>query len=146
MSMLQFVPITKANFWECCCLSVEESQREFVAPNSYSLAQSKFEPECEPYGISDGEKLVGFIMFAIDPKTNEYWIHRLMIDKKYQGMGYGKEVFRMALKHLTNDTTRHRIWLDVNEKNPVAQKMYESFGFVDTGKMNGDERIMMLAY
>ena len=143
---LQFRPVTRQNFFACCQLSVAEKKRPFVAPNSYSLAQSKFEPECEPFAIYDGEEMVGFIMFAIDPKTNDYWIHRFMIDQKLQNRGYGKAAFRMALERLENDSTRSRIFLDVNERNPIAQRMYEGFGFAWTGEMNGDERIMLKQY
>ena len=45
--MVQLREITKENFWDCMELSVNEEQKDFVASNAVSIAQSKAQPECK---------------------------------------------------------------------------------------------------
>ena len=77
---------------------------------------------------------------------DNYSLWRLMIDEKYQKKGYGKEAVRLALDFI-------RTWpcgeaeycvLSYEPENEVAQKLYHSFGFIETGEMEGDELIAVL--
>ncbi len=68
---------------------------------------------------------------------NNYLVWRLVIDKRYQGKGYGKEAMRPALEYI-------RTWprgkaeycrLSYEPENEVAGKLYSSFGFVEAAVM-----------
>ena len=75
-----------------------------------------------------------------------YSIWRLMIDKRYQGRGYGREAIGLALDFI-------RTWpcgeaeycsLSYEPENQVAAKLYRSLGFVENGEMDGDEIVAVL--
>lgn len=138
--------VTHDNFWEVCFLEVEESQQPFVAPNPISLAQAKYEPDCRPVGVYAGDQLVGFGMYGIDQGQN--WIHRFMIDKHCQGRGYGKVAFKLLMEKAIADAPEyHEVYLSVNKENPVAQRLYESYGFACNGEWHGsDEKVMVKKY
>ena len=69
-----------------------------------------------------------------------------MIDKAYQGRGYGKEAVKLALdfiKTLPCGSAEY-CWLSYEPENEVARKLYSSFGFTETGDMDGEEMIAVL--
>ncbi len=81
---ITFKKVDKENWEGCADLSVSEDQKFFVAPNWYSILQSKFEENIYTLCIYDNETMVGFLMYDIDPDTNRWELSRLMIDKRYQ--------------------------------------------------------------
>lgn len=144
--MVQLREITKENFWDCIELSVNEEQNNFVASNAVSIAQSKVQPECIPLAVYDDDLMIGFVMYCIDEDDGEYWIYRIMIDKKYQSRGYGKKALSKLLEIIKEDKTHNRIFLGVHKENTCAVKLYRSFGFDFTGQVFGKEDIMVLNY
>lgn len=144
--MILLREITKENFWDCIELSVNEEQNNFVASNAVSIAQSKVQPECIPLAVYDDDLMIGFVMYCIDEDDGEYWIYRIMIDKKYQSRGYGKKALSKLLEIIKEDKTHNRIFLGVHKENTCAVKLYRSFGFDFTGQVFGKEDIMVLNY
>src|SRR5690349_19527273 len=81
--------LTLDNWREAANLDVDESQRGFVASNIRSIALSKFLPNWIPAGIYNDDTMVGFVFYG--ERAPQTWhIMRFMIDKSYQGKGYGK--------------------------------------------------------
>ena len=126
-------------------LHVNKEQNDFVAKNSDSIMDAYFatvEENCKvyPFGIYLGKKPVGFIMIAPNVpwaekyyklKNEYYYIWRFMIDKKYQGNGYGKEAMKLAIdfiKTYPSGKTDY-CWLSYEPENEVARKLYLSLGF-----------------
>lgn len=144
--MILLREITKENFWDCIELSVNEEQNNFVASNAVSIAQSKVQPECIPLAVYDDDLMIGFVMYCIDEDDGEYWIYRIMIDKKYQSRGYGKKALSKLLEIIKEDKTHNKIFLGVHKENAYAVKLYRSFGFDFTGQVFGKEDIMVLNY
>lgn len=138
--------VTRENFWDCIALSVMESQSEFVTSNAVSIAQAKVQPECIPLAIYDDELMIGFMMYCMDEDDHEYWIYRMMIDKKYQSQGYGIKSLEALLKIIKKDITRNRIYLGVHKERVAAVKLYERCGFKFDGQVFGSEHIMRLDY
>ena len=69
-----------------------------------------------------------------------------MIDKRYQGSGFGREALILALDFI-------RTWpcgkaefcrVSCEPGNETARKLYASFGFEETGEMDGDEIVAVL--
>jgi diamine N-acetyltransferase len=155
--MIELRKITGDNFRECINLEVNEEQKNFVAPNIRSLAQAYVATsnnECipMPYAIYDKDTMVGFIMLSYckaDETDNEniYCVWRLMIDKQYQGKGYGKQTMAKAIELIR--TFPHgeatSVALSYEPENLVAKALYASFGFVETGKIEYDEAVAKLA-
>ena len=76
-----FRPLTSKNWLECIRLEPAPAQKDFVASNLFSIAESKFYPAWEPYAIYAGDAMVGFIMYGPEEGyEGRYWIIRLMID------------------------------------------------------------------
>lgn len=144
--MVSLREITKQNFWDCVSLEVAEDQQEFVTSNAVSLAQSKYQPECIPLGIFADDEMVGFAMYCIDEDDGEYWIYRMMIDKKYQGKGYAKKALELLADIIMKDKSRHKIFLGVHKESTAAVALYSGFGFKFTGQVFGSEHIMQYDY
>jgi diamine N-acetyltransferase len=138
--------ISKENFWDCVSLEVGEDQKEFVTSNAISLAQSKYQPECIPLGVFNGEEMVGFVMYCIDADDGEYWIYRMMIDRARQSRGLGTKALGLLVERIKQDRTRHCIMLGVHRESRAAVALYERNGFKFTGQVFGSEHIMKYEY
>ncbi|MBR6186242.1 MAG: GNAT family N-acetyltransferase [Clostridia bacterium] len=126
-------------------LRVKKEQKGFVASNSDSLIDAYFAATEEkfpvyPLGIYLGKKPVGFLMIGYDCPwakgcyglpADYYYIWRLMIDKRYQGNGYGKEALGQALAFIRSFPCGKAdyCWLSYEPENEVARKLYLSVGF-----------------
>ena len=77
---------------------------------------------------------------------SNYNIWRLMIDKRYQKKGYGKKAIELALKFIKTFPCGEAeyCWLSYEPENTVAKALYKSFGFEETGDMDGEELIAVL--
>ena len=75
-----------------------------------------------------------------------YNLWRLMIDKAYQNRGHGKEAVSLALEFIKSMPCGEAeyCWLSYEPDNAVARQMYRSFGFEETGEMDGEELIAVL--
>ena len=57
MENIKLIDVTAANWEQVCCLNPGKDGREFVASNSFSIAQSVFEPGWVIKGIQKEETL-----------------------------------------------------------------------------------------
>ncbi len=144
--MVTLREITAENFWDCIELEVSDDQKGFVTSNAVSLAQSKYQPECIPLGVFADEEMVGFAMYCIDSDDGEYWIYRMMTDKRHQGKGYGRKALELLVQRIKEDETRRCIFLGVHRESAGAVALYENFGFEFTGQVFGAEHIMKYVY
>jgi diamine N-acetyltransferase len=158
--MLRLEKVNGKNVWELLKLQVSEEQKSFVAANDTSIIEAYTaitgNGYAFPFGIYDGETPVGFLMIGFD--IDDYWedapeiakgnynLWRLMIDKKYQGKGYGKETVKLALDYIRTKPCGEAefCWLSYEPENKVAADLYRSFGFEETGEMDGEELIAVL--
>ena len=162
--MIHLEKIDTKNLWDVIGLKVKKEQKEFVAPNDMSIleAYTAIGTACTafPFAIFSDEKPVGFLMIGYNEAAlyalcdeeppealkNTYSIWRLMIDKRYQNRGFGREAMRLALDFI-------RTWpcgkaelceLSYEPENEIARNLYRAFGFRETGDMDGDEIIAVL--
>ena len=159
--MIRLEKITHKNVWDIVDLNTFESQYPFVADNDESLMEAYIAVTSEdayayPFGIYDGETPVGFLMIgyneaAIEKNApeilkNNYSLWRLMIDKNYQGKGFGREAVRLALEFIRTFPHGKAEYcaLSYEPENTIARKLYASFGFVENGEMDGDEVVAVL--
>jgi diamine N-acetyltransferase len=132
--------ITRENFNECVKLKIRDDQR-FVASNVYSIAESKVAPENIPMAVYAGDIMVGFVMYEFDYANRELYIGRLMIDQHYQHMGYGRETLEAVRQIGLQDAGIVKLALSTNPENTYGIKVYERFGFKDTGILDDGEEI-----
>ncbi|SRR5215204_2104943 len=127
-------PITKDNWEEAAELKVREDQTDFVAPNVWSIAESKFYDALEPMAIYDDERMVGFLMYGRDPQDNQYWLYRFMIDQRYQHRGLGRAALTRLIDLLDRTPGCTSINVGYDPANSHAERLYLSLGFEKTGK------------
>ena len=158
--MLRLEKVTGKNVWSILKLRVSQEQESFVAPNDVSIIEAYTAITGNgytfPFGIYEGETPVGFLMIGFDADDcwedapsiarGNYNLWRLMIDKNYQKKGYGKEAVRLALEFIKTFPCGKAdfCWLSYEPENEVAKRLYHSFGFAETGEMDGDEIIAVL--
>lgn len=158
--MLHLVKINGSNVWDILKLTVSESQKNYVAANDISIIEAYTaitgNGYAFPFGIYDDEIPVGFLMIGFD--VDDYWtdapeiargnynLWRLMIDQAWQNRGYGKQAVQLALDFIKSMPCgkAEYCWLSYEPENEAARQLYQSFGFVETGEMDGDERIAVL--
>ena len=158
--MLKLKKITGRNIWDILKLSVYEAQQDFVASNDLSIIEAYTaitgNGYAFPFGIYEDDMPVGFLMIGFD--TDDYWdnapsiakgnynLWRLMIDKNHQKKGYGREAVKLALNFIKTFPCGEAeyCWLSYEPENEVASRLYCSFGFVETGEMDGEELIAIL--
>ncbi len=158
--MLKLKKITGRNIWDILKLSVYEAQQDFVARNDLSIIEAYTaitgNGYAFPFGIYEDDMPVGFLMIGFD--TDDYWdnapsiakgnynLWRLMIDKNHQKKGYGREAVKLALNFIKTFPCGEAeyCWLSYEPENEVASRLYRSFGFVETGEMDGEELIAIL--
>jgi diamine N-acetyltransferase len=141
-------PVTQENWRAVAHLEVPSDQKQFVAPNSYSLAEAAYEPGLTPVAISTDETLVGFAMYTHEPFQGEWpftqtpyqgelGIVRLMVDKQYQHRGYGRQAILALIDRMRRLPGGQTILINVISANHGARRLYESVGFVVYEENNG---------
>ena len=159
--MIRLERINGENVWDALKLKVSDEQKNFVASNEISIIEAYTaitgNGYAFPFLIYNDDVPVGFLMIGFD--ADDYWedapkiakgnynLWRLMIDKDYQGKGYGRKAVLLALDFIkTLPCGRAEYcWLSYEPENDVARKLYGSFGFIETGEKDGEELIATIA-
>ena len=152
--MIRFEEITNRNIWKVCLLEPFEEQKDFVAENIQSLAEA-YATRNEgnnalPLAVYNDDTLIGFVMIGKGTVGNEnesdlikenYCLWRLMIDRKYQGQGFGKQTLDAALALIRKFPfgAAKKVWLSYEPENTRAKTIYQKYGFVENGEMCGNE-------
>ncbi|HBF65952.1 MAG TPA: spermidine acetyltransferase [Clostridium sp.] len=144
---LHFEPITIKNRKQAEALSLFPEQVNFIESVSDCLKEADQIPEWKPVGIYDDALLVGFAMYGYFHElasNGEVWLDRLLIDKNYQGKGYGKMAVQTLLKRMEQEFPCDKIYLSVYEVNKPAISLYQKSGFCFNGKLDTKgEKIMV---
>ena len=134
--------VTQDNFESVIALQVADDQRDFLYPNVESLAWAYVAPECTPLAIYADETPVGYAAFGYIPTDGRCWVMHLMIDRDSQRRGLGRAALEQLLARMEAVSDGASIAVGVNPENVVAIRLYESLGFVDTGRRQNDELIL----
>lgn len=128
--------VTRENFDTIIMLEVAESQRDYVANNLYSIAESSFHPTYRPRAIYCDGKVVGFLMyesFDHEHTPPAYNIFRLMVDRHQQERGIGHKAMQCVVDEIRAKGPFERIAICYVPTNQVARDFYASLGFTETG-------------
>jgi diamine N-acetyltransferase len=145
--MITLRDINGDNIYECLDLEVDENQRDFVALNAKSLAEARLFGEiARSFAIYSDETMVGFVMLDLDyfadgTKVCALW--RLMIDKRYQGKGYGKAAMEVVLTYVNGVIKPNVFRTSVVPGNEAARRLYIGLGFVPNGEFEGGEEVLI---
>ena len=144
-SQLHFEEVTPSNRTEIEKLEIFSEQSGFIESVSACLQEADALDLWRPVGIYDGSTLIGFAMYGYfpEPAPGQLWLDRLLIDKRYQGKGYGKQAVLSLLDRLHTEYQSGTVYLSVYENNPHAIKLYQQIGFRFNGKYDSKgEHIM----
>ncbi len=152
--MIRFEEITNKNIWKVCTLEPFEEQKDFVAENIQSLAEA-YATRNEgnnvlPLAVYNDDALIGFVMIGKGTVGNEnesdlikenYSFWRFMIDKKYQGQGFGKQTIDAVMDLIRTFPfgEAKKVWLSYEPENTRARDIYRKYGFAENGEMCGNE-------
>ena len=158
--MLKLKKINRNNIAEILKLEVFDNQKSFVATNNISIIEAYIalteNNHVLTFGIYKDDIPIGFLMICFDVNSDDegapriakgnYNIWRLMIDKKFQGKGFGKKAINLALEFVNTFPcgTAKYCWLSYESDNDVARQLYKSVGFVETDEKNGEEIVAIL--
>ena len=71
--MINLKEITEENFIDAFNLKLGEGQDKYVSHPIRSLAQAYvYREQCQPFGIYDGDEMVGYVMVIYDYDVKEY--------------------------------------------------------------------------
>ena len=158
--MLKLKEINRNNIGEILKLEVFDNQKSFVATNNSSIIEAYIaiteNNHVFTFGIYNDDTPIGFLMIGFDVNSDvegapriakrNYNIWRLMIDKKFQGKGFGKKAMELALEFINTFPcgTAKNCWLSYESDNNVARQLYKSVGFVETDEKDGEEIVAVL--
>lgn len=139
--------VDENNFIECFNLNLGDGQDKFVSHPVRSLAQAYvYYNQCTPFAIYKDNTIVGYVMVIYDYDEETYNIWHMMIDKKYQGKGYGSKAVKLCIDYIKSKPfgKSNDIILTCNMDNSHGIHIYKKLGFIDTGERDDDEIIMKL--
>lgn len=111
-------------------LEIAPEQVDFVPDAKSCLAMCCIDRQkLKPFVLLEGNRAVGFIGLRVDKKKDEYLVNLLLIDRRFQGRGYGKILLQYGIEYLKARGAKE-LSIGVNRRNPVARRLYESVGFV----------------
>ena len=158
--MLKLKKINRKNVGEILKLELFDNQKSFVAPNNISIIEAYIaiteNNDVFTFGIYKDDTPIGFLMIGFDVNSDDegapriakdnYNIWRLMIDKKFQGKGFGKKAMNLALEFVNTFPcgTAQYCWLSYESDNDIARQLYQSVGFVETDEKDGEEIVAIL--
>ena len=158
--MLKLKKINRNNVGEILKLEVFDNQKSFVATNNSSIIEAYLtiteNNHVFTFGIYKDDIPVGFLMIGFNVNSDDegspkiakgnYNIWRLMIDKKFQGKGFGKKAMDLALEFINTFPcgAAKYCWLSYESENNIARQLYTSVGFVETDEKDGEEIVAIL--
>lgn len=133
-------PVDRDTWTDVAGLRVTEAQRDFVAEPAYYLALCCYgSAGWRPLAVLVRGRVVGFVMWAVDPDDGSCWLGGLLIDREQQGKGYGKRAVRAAVAMLAESDAHRDFALSYKPENVVARRLYAGLRFIETGERDGDE-------
>ena len=139
--MVNLTELSEENWMDFARLSVDESQKYYLASNIGIIARGYVyrDSRARVIGIVAGEKPVGLAMVRdMDDEPACYELQQFMIDKNYQGKGYGFEALKLILDSLKKEQKYDCVEVCVKMEDAQAIHVYEKAGFVDTGYIDED--------
>ena len=154
--MVTLKKITHQNLCECIYdIETTEEQKDFVDSNVESLAEAYASITnggfATPYAIYDDETMVGFVMYTFADKPGGdlglpyilpcYYIWRILIDKNQQRKGYAKQAIAKVIEEIKTMPygIADCVYASWVPENIASKSLFESFGFAETGEVEGDK-------
>ncbi|MCA0385745.1 MAG: GNAT family N-acetyltransferase [Firmicutes bacterium] len=139
----KLVPLSTKNMWQALSLKVEENQQSFVLETKSSVAMALMYKTKRAFVEMEGSRAVGLLVLDINPKKNYFNIDIIIIDKRFQGKGYGKIMLNWAIETLKKQGAKE-LEIGVSRYNHAAKKIYMDAGFTPKAVYDGGMNLHML--
>ena len=129
--------VSQQNREELLALRTAPGQEGFIETVEQCLDEAAHRADWRPVGIYDGDEAIGFAMYGYFREyapSGRVWLDRLLIDRRFQGRGYGRSALPLLVQTLQTEYGCKKIYLSVYPENAVARRLYERFGFRPTGE------------
>ena len=130
--MINLREITSKNLKSIIDLNVKEDQKDYVASNSVSIAQGHYSKSAWFKGIFNDDRPVGFVMLDLIEEENKCFLWRFMIDRKYQGKGFGKIALTQVIDFVRSLNLYTYIATSYVPAENGAGGFYKNFGFIES--------------
>ena len=133
-------------------LAVTDEQDSYVATVTQSLRDAEDYPDAKPWyrAVYADNEPVGFVMISDgitvdDPSyVGPYYLWRLLIDRRFQGLGYGTAALDLVVAYLRGRPDARTLLTShvVGPDAPVT--FYQQYGFRLTGQVHEGEPLLEL--
>ncbi|MGG0664581.1 GNAT family N-acetyltransferase [Viridibacillus arvi] len=146
---MKLIEIDKSNWLKVIYLTTNKESmpticEEFVASNALSIVQALFEKTWITKAIEVEDQLIGFTMYGFSEEQKFFELCRIMIDRKFQGNGYGPKAILLVIEEMRKLEGCNEIYLSTEPNNKRGKKIYEKLGFKNTGRIVDGEELYCL--
>ena len=134
--MISLVKIDESNKAKAEKLEVSENQKSFLDSAAGIIKRAEIYKNLNShlFGIANGETLVGLALVKdFEEEPFAYDLQQFMIDKNFQGKGYGNEALKLILEYLKKEGRFESVEICVKKEDFSAIKLYEKVGFKNSG-------------
>ncbi|MBQ3900645.1 MAG: GNAT family N-acetyltransferase [Clostridia bacterium] len=139
--MIKLIEVNDNNWLEVASLSVTEEQKRYLDSPVGILARGYAyrSARARVIGIENDGRVIGVALVKdLDEEPACYDLQQFMIDRRFQGRGYGTEALRAILGELAREHKYDRVEVCVHKNDGAALRVYEKVGFRDTGYVDED--------
>ena len=134
--MVKLIDVTEDNWLDVADLRVRDDQLGYVAPAIGILARGYVYRDCNAkiYAFDNDGVIVGIALVReFDDEPLGYDLQQFMIDRHFQGKGYGSEALKLILEELRCEGRYDHVEVCVKKEDTAAISLYEKHGFSDSG-------------
>ena len=139
--MIRLAEIDERNFFDVRDLDVREDQRRFLDSPLGILARGYAyrAQRARVLAIQDDGKTVGLMLVKdMDEAPACYDLQQFMIDRHFQGRGYGAAALGLLLERLRAEKKYSVAEVCVHRENAAALALFQRTGVLDTGYVDPD--------
>lgn len=139
--MIKLVEISEENWTDFAALSVEDSQKHYLASNIGIIARGYVYRSCRArvIGITCNGTAAGLALVRdLDEEPACYDLQQFMVDRHFQGKGVGSQALKLILAELAQERKYDCVEVCVKMDDKPALHVYEKAGFTDTGYIDED--------
>ena len=150
--MVKLIDIDENNWTAFAALRVTDEQQTFLDNPIGILARGYVyrAQNARVFGIVAGGQAVGLALVKdLDEEPACYDLQQFMIDRRFQGRGFGTEALWQLLALLEREGRYPCVEVCVHHADAPALRVYEKIGFADTGYVDEscpDCRNLMLRF
>ena len=147
---LTFREMTDANRAEVVAIRVAPGQERFVNSVADAMEEAAEWARAKPWyrAVYAADEPIGFVMLSwdVEPQPPDiigpWFLWKLIVDKRHQGKGYGREIVRMVVELIRGKGATELLTSHVpGEGSPSG--FYAKLGFVPTGALDPNGEIIL---